>query len=935
MKNLKRVLSLALSGIMLVGMMAMGASAVDYKDFTDKDEIQHTEAVSTMNLLGVIAGKDTGAFDPTGTVTRAEMAKMITIALNGGKDPVLGTKTVPTYTDIKGHWAEKYIEYCSSLNIIAGQGDGTFAPNATVTGSQAAKMMLTALGYEAEVYNLVGADWEINTSREANNAGLFDELDDILPAEGMSRDNAAQLIYNGIQAKTLTKTPSQSVTTGEITFRYDLNGTPLLASRFKVYTTYGTLDYIEEDKLGVEINHDYDNKMTYKGNSVDSAEDDFTKVATDYTQYYGYTVKVLYKASDEVVGIAEADANNAYFTAMSAISKDGDKVKFAGKSYTLEKDKDNKNKVAVIKDGVPVAEMTATDFVNPQSYDEVTFVDNDNDGKIEYAVITTVTPAKVSFASSSEIMAGGETYKTAEHDIDEGIAKNDYVAIRTNKFVNGKTITKVEAIEASVDGYRTKSDPARHEYKLDGTWYVSPTTDPVDSITGAGKTMKIFAINGVIYNGEAAEAASMDKLVMILDYDQGTITRQVKILKADGTKATVKLDKFVNAAGEKLTSDPAKGSMFTYSETDDGYKFTVAKTIGDYTWAASGNVAIADKAAKIGTKAVSDDAVIFVFDGTNDGKVITGKQLGKQTVGTTASSAEIVEASLGFFSSEVGGLDRVTYAAVKANGKLPGATDDANLYGVVVSNAYVDSEDYITYDVWTGSETVTVREKDTSVLANRVVGKVLQYSAIDSSNVIKDAALVANLTAGAIQGKIGDEISFNGSDMVKLTKDTNYLYVDSSASGKDIGKSAVDVVRADKREDAYVENVLYVLDEDEVTLLVVDVKNELSAKFGATKADVTLTKGAQTKTTVTFTDKDGVTVTGKDMKVGDYVTVTVKCKVEAGATATVTLTGAKTVGGDTSYTSGGSITLAENETWTRTFVITSLSGTPSIVVAES
>ena len=44
MNNLKRVLSLALSGIMLVGMMAVGAGAAD---FSDADEIQHTDAVNT------------------------------------------------------------------------------------------------------------------------------------------------------------------------------------------------------------------------------------------------------------------------------------------------------------------------------------------------------------------------------------------------------------------------------------------------------------------------------------------------------------------------------------------------------------------------------------------------------------------------------------------------------------------------------------------------------------------------------------------------------------------------------------------------------------------------------------------------------------------------------------------------------------------------
>ncbi len=93
MRNLKRALSLVMAAAMLIGMMVVSASAADnYEDFTDKDEIQNTEAVATMVSLGVINGKEDGSyFDPTGIVTRAEMAKLIAVSLNGGKDPVLGS----------------------------------------------------------------------------------------------------------------------------------------------------------------------------------------------------------------------------------------------------------------------------------------------------------------------------------------------------------------------------------------------------------------------------------------------------------------------------------------------------------------------------------------------------------------------------------------------------------------------------------------------------------------------------------------------------------------------------------------------------------------------------------------------------------------------------------------------------------------------------
>ena len=147
MRNLKRVLGLALAAVMVMSMMVVGASAASYDDFSDKDEIVNKEAVQMLVELGVINGKDDGSYDPTGIVTRAEMAKMICVVLNGGKDPSLGSTVTNSYTDTVGHWAAGYIEYCTQLGIVAGKGDGTFAPNDTVTATEASKMLLVALGY--------------------------------------------------------------------------------------------------------------------------------------------------------------------------------------------------------------------------------------------------------------------------------------------------------------------------------------------------------------------------------------------------------------------------------------------------------------------------------------------------------------------------------------------------------------------------------------------------------------------------------------------------------------------------------------------------------------------------------------------------------------------------------------------------------------------
>ncbi len=62
-------------------------------------------------------------------------------------------------TDITSHWAKGHINYCYTTGIIAGRGTGTFDPSATVTALEAAKMLLVAVGYDPAIEGFEGADW--------------------------------------------------------------------------------------------------------------------------------------------------------------------------------------------------------------------------------------------------------------------------------------------------------------------------------------------------------------------------------------------------------------------------------------------------------------------------------------------------------------------------------------------------------------------------------------------------------------------------------------------------------------------------------------------------------------------------------------------------------------------------------------------------------
>ena len=170
--------------------------------FTDQADIEATDAVDTLVALGVVEGFEDGSFQPNATVTRAQMAKMIYVLRTGKSDASAYNNDKTSFTDINGHWAAGYIKYCQSLGIIAGKSSTIFAPNASVTAQEAAKMLLVTLGYNAEKAGLTGPSWASRTNALADENGLLKDVNTAFTA-ACPRQYAAQLIYNTIDAPTV------------------------------------------------------------------------------------------------------------------------------------------------------------------------------------------------------------------------------------------------------------------------------------------------------------------------------------------------------------------------------------------------------------------------------------------------------------------------------------------------------------------------------------------------------------------------------------------------------------------------------------------------------------------------------------------------------------------------------------------------------------
>lgn len=94
----------------------------------------YNTAVSTMTKAGIVDGYPDGTFRPDAPITRAEMAKIISLFAKLDKSE-------SRFSDIAGHWAEAYIKLAAGNGWIAGYPDGTFGPQRNITRAETATMI--------------------------------------------------------------------------------------------------------------------------------------------------------------------------------------------------------------------------------------------------------------------------------------------------------------------------------------------------------------------------------------------------------------------------------------------------------------------------------------------------------------------------------------------------------------------------------------------------------------------------------------------------------------------------------------------------------------------------------------------------------------------------------------------------------------------------
>lgn len=762
MRNLKRVLTMVMAIAMLMSLLVVGTSAAN---FSDDSKIVNAEAVDTMSALNIINGRTDGSFDPAGIVTRAEMAKMICVALNGGKDPQLGA-TANTFKDTKGHWAAGYIEYCYNLGIVSGRGDGNFDPNATVTGTEAAKMLLVTLGYDSKNEGFTGATWAIAVNVRANQKDFFEDLATMNPSAGLTRDNAAQMVYNAINAVKVEYEYKLTTVNGSLTtmsvvkdVAAGANDT-IVKDKFNMVTAYTYLVGMSYDSKNKEYTYTYDSTgagLPYAIAAADQLAGITLKSDIDYSSLMGQMVKVIYKnnTDKDVYGIyADSDSK---VLASGVIGDIGtiktDSFKFGGTVYKVDAATTAGTLIYSFRNTTANwAGMTVIGNIGtiPAAIEPYTMkmVDGDKDGKVDYLIAVPFTVAKVTYAGTTSITAGNVSYKFEDCNIASDLKKDDYAIITAavNTAKDEDTLVKANVVTGVVKGIESAT-----KITLDSTTYIADAgyTPPTFAMND---TFKLVVVNGYFFNASKQSTAAAKTNICLVTSQATTKnvinpTLDVQILLADGTKKVVEVEKVNTTSGGALGVVAAPGAnnaitgnevivgqIYTYEVNSDGYYELSRVVAADYDAYATETAVTAgvgvDVANASTVTSVKDGKIVMPIapaagapaagaGGTyyfNDSAVVFYKTTGttyKVTTGATANKwADILGITGIVYANKTNGYNKAEIALLNI-GAAPDAGDTA--YGWVTANPVLvkDGDDYyLQFKIWNGTSEVTVKADD-------------------------------------------------------------------------------------------------------------------------------------------------------------------------------------------------------------------------------
>ena len=793
---MKKLLALVLALVMTMSLVTISNAACK-----DADKISNKEAVDVMVAVGVLAGYDNGEFGATDTLTREQAAKIIAY-LDLGEDIAEALPAVKVFNDVEAsRWSAKYIAYCADAGYIAGIGNGNFDPAGKLTGYAFGKMLLCALGYDADYEQLTGSSWQINVAKLMKTLDIAKNVSKI-PSAVLTREEAAQYALNTLKTQTVTANKGTTTTVGGVTV-----------------TTGATAATPDPAKAGV----DYDSSSDGKQQLCE--------------KLYGTDLK-LRTATPDDFGRA---AHTWFWKGTADKNKVGSYADTADYTFVVSSTKKTANVLAIIDElGVDATNANKNTFKGQTvKVGDTVEIFTDKDGKATSAIIFNTQLAKVTkvaAASKDADYAYTVTLKTAsatksfkDTDLTGFVAatmtKDTYVTYTTVSGKTGVAVAVAEKVTGKVTGDGSdyvKIDSTKHTNNGTAVWNVDAYDytntfdvylDANGYVIGAVKVTDINTIDNIFFVSEA-------------NFVKGTSfaddKAQLKVYYLDGTtkviNMTIDSDKKVNIGGTKTALDTANLATTTagnfYAYTMDGEKVSKITKIADGVVKNTTQLVAAGKDVKFtakepvveigGTKFyASSTTKIVMIDKDGKATTITGySKLPAATYTTTAATGKITAAGYLYVADKtdlkelyivgaaerVGAVDTAVYGYYVKTGDANYNTEDKVLVSTIVFNVDGKNTDYQikTADLasagYEGLYELEVKDGYVTTKAAANINKVVQ-SVGDGYVVIGDAVIKLADTCGIYDATDKEAIaegSLNEGDIVSYTvsdSKINRIYV--------------------------------------------------------------------------------------------------------------------------------------------------------------
>ena len=818
MRTMNKIVALSLVLAMALSMMASAASFKDEATI-NADLIDEINLLVALNVFSA-DGTGSGNFEPNGTITRSQAAKIIYVLKNKGVDNGATSWTgLNIFSDVEvGSWYEGYVNYCASTGILAGTGDGKYNPNGTLTGVELAKMLLVVIGYKADVEGYTGNNWDANILADAEAAGIL--VDYELPVRGViTREWSAMMIVNAINATKVKYEDGEAVEM----YNSDNEAITYMAQDLGLEKEYGQLTATANIKLDkVANNENGKNKVAELDNGAFKFEYDVNP------ELLGQEVVVLYKGTSlnnatKIYGVTAHEDVVVLDTTVDAVEYDEDDFASA-KEFKLYRDYKKTN--------------YRTTMWGEDNNRAVKLIDNDGDGKWDiamldhavYTVVNYVNPSRniIRFADDSFNATTKEAYEKV--NFVDTVAKDDVVKI-TMDYSTGKELTNVELVE-KVTGAVSKvtSDGVA---TIDGDQYVLSNLAISGTKVEAEAKAYDYFVDGKFVVYTSAITAKEEEQTNIAYVVKAAITKdewnedvnKVDILKNDGTRETLVY---------KTKSSDKKALAFNTNMENGIYEYVMNsgkvyfRNITSELKIATTELnkgkhfdASADKFFN-GTKTylVNEDTYFFVIDKANSKyAVATAEELKNDMVANAGSQ----------FAASEDGFDYLVWA--RLDGVVPNAadTDGLAITASTYSTEFEEDGDKVYVLEATKLDGTAITLKDDAAFDASVLGKFVDYKVDGSTGYAEiNESKLTGYTRDALTHVDGNAAMLVKGGYMDLADDVKVYYVDAYKSDdveKIIVSEAEGLVLSDELDtDKFAESVMYKKNSDgEISHIIVEV----------------------------------------------------------------------------------------------------------------